>query len=221
MSAVALPQPRILHLSLVVGGDLVDGDSGRLGQVDDLIVPPPFQAPAAIAARSSGSPPPSVTACRPDQVWALDYIFDATADYRPIKILNVTDEHTREALACVAARSINANQTVDILANLVALRERTPQHVRCDNGPELVADTLRDWCRYAGTSPHYIEPGAPWQNPYVESFNGHLRRELLEMESFNTLYEARLLLEDWRHDYNHHRPHQFPRMACSHQPARS
>lgn len=158
--------------------------------------------------RKAARTPGSVTACRPDQVWALDYIFDATADGRPIKILNVTDEYTREALACVAARSINADQTVDILANLVALRERTPQHIRCDNGPELVADTLRDWCRFSGTSPHYIEPGAPWQNPYVESFNGHLRRELLEMESFNTLYEARLLLEDWRHDYNHHRPHQ-------------
>jgi transposase InsO family protein len=152
--------------------------------------------------------PGSVTATQPDQVWALDYVFDATADGRPIKILNITDEHTREALACLAARSINADQTVDVLANLVALRERTPQHIRCDNGPELVADTLRDWCRYAGTSPHYIEPGAPWQNPYVESFNGHLRRELLDLESFNSLYEAQILLEDWRHEYNHHRPHQ-------------
>jgi transposase InsO family protein len=152
--------------------------------------------------------PGSVTATRPDEVWSLDYLFDQTADGRPIKILNITDEHTREALACVAARSINADQTVDVLANLVALRERTPQHIRCDNGPELVADTLRDWCRYAGTSPHYIEPGAPWQNPYVESFNGHLRRELLDLESFNSLYEAQILLEDWRHEYNHHRPHQ-------------
>jgi putative transposase len=83
-----------------------------------------------------------------------------------------------------------------------------PSTCATDNGPELVAETLRDWCRFSGTSPSYIEPGAPWQNPYVESFNGHLRRELLEMESFNTLYEAQLLLEDWRHDYNHHRPHQ-------------
>jgi putative transposase len=158
--------------------------------------------------RKAARTPGSVSATRPDQVWALDYIFDATADGRPIKILNITDEYTREALACVAARSINTDQTVAILESLVETRGQAPAHIRCDNGPELVAETLRDWCRYAGTSPSYIEPGAPWQNPYVESFNGHLRRELLEMESFNSLYEAQILLEDWRHDYNHHRPHQ-------------
>ena len=158
--------------------------------------------------RKSPRTPGAVTACRPDQVWALDYIFDATADGRPIKILNITDEYTREALACHAARSINADQTVDVLESLLETRGRPPTQIRCDNGPELVAETLRDWCRYAGTSPHYIEPGAPWQNPYVESFNGHLRRELLELESFNSLYEAQILLEDWRRQYNHYRPHQ-------------
>jgi putative transposase len=151
--------------------------------------------------------PGAVTACRPDQVWALDYLFDATADGRPIKIPNITDEHTREALACLAARSINAGQTVGVLDNLVQHRQ-APAHIRCDNGPELVAETLRDWCRFSGTSLSYIEPGAPWQNPYVESFNGHLRRELLDLESFNSLYEAQILLEDWRHEYNQHRPHQ-------------
>lgn len=158
--------------------------------------------------RKAARTPGSVTATCPDQVWALDYLFDQTADGRPIKILNITDEHTREALACHAARSINADQTVAVLESLIETRGRAPAHIRCDNGPELVADTLRDWCRYAGTSPHYIEPGAPWQNPYVESFNGHLRRELLELESFNSLYEAQILLDDWRHDYNNHRPHQ-------------
>jgi putative transposase len=162
------------------------------------------------ARRSKKQPrtPGSVTAGHPDQVWALDYLFDATADGRPIKILNVTDEHTREALACLAARSINADQTVEVLANLVALRERTPEQIRCDNGPELVAETLKEWCRFAGVTTNYIEPGAPWQNPYVESFNGHLRRELLDLESFNSLYEAQILLEDWRQEYNQQRPHQ-------------
>ena len=111
--------------------------------------------------RKAPRTPGSVSATRPDQVWALDYIFDATADGRPIKILNITDEHTREALACLAARSINAEQTVGVLESLVETRERAPAHIRCDNGPELVAETLRDWCRYAGTSLSYIEPGAP------------------------------------------------------------
>ena len=80
--------------------------------------------------------------------------------------------------------------------------------IRCDNGPELTAEALRDWCRFRGTAVSYIEPGAPWQNPYIESFNGHLRRELLDLESFNTLYEAQILINDWQQEYNHHRPHQ-------------
>jgi transposase InsO family protein len=122
--------------------------------------------------RKAARTPGSVTATRPDQVWALDYLFDQTADGRPIKILNVTDEYTREALACHAGRSINADETVAVLESLIETRGQAPVHIRCDNGPELVAETLRDWCRYAGTTPHYIEPGAPWQNPYVESFNG-------------------------------------------------
>jgi transposase InsO family protein len=152
--------------------------------------------------------PGSVTATRPDHVWAIDYLFDRTKEGRPIKILNVTDEYTREALACRPARSIGADQTVTILDDLVQARQQAPAHIRCDNGPELVAEALKDWCRLAGITTSYIEPGAPWQNPYVESFNGHLRRELLDLESFNSLLEAQILINDWRHEYNHHRPHQ-------------
>ena len=75
------------------------------------------------------------------------------------------------------------------------------------NGPEFISQAIRDWCRFNNAATGYIEPGAPWQNPFVESFNGHLRRELLDMESFNSLFEAQLLLEDWRLAYNHYRPH--------------
>jgi len=175
----------------------------RLWRDEGLHVPRKTRRP-----KKAPRTPGAVTATHPDQVWALDFLFDATADGRPIKILNITDEYTREALACLAARRISAEQTVSVLESLVETRERAPAYIRCDNGPELVAETLRDWCRYAGTTLSYIEPGAPWQNPYVESFNGHLRRELLELESFNSLYEAQILLEDWRGEYNHHRPHQ-------------
>ena len=152
--------------------------------------------------------PGHVTAASPNQVWALDFLVDQTADGKPIKILTVADEHTREALATQAARRIGADETVDVLEQIVERRGQAPQLIRCDNGPELVAHALRDWCRFAGVSTGYIEPGAPWQNPYIESFNGHLRRELLDLESFNTLYEAQLLIDDWRLEYNHHRPHQ-------------
>jgi len=151
--------------------------------------------------------PNSVVADHPDHVWALDFVFDETADHRPIKILNITDEFTRECVASVPARKINADRVVAILEELVGWRP-PPAYLRCDNGPELVAEGLKDWCRFTGIDTTYIEPGAPWQNAYVESFNGHLRRELLDLESFNTLYEAKVLLEDWRLEYNNYRPHQ-------------
>ena len=152
--------------------------------------------------------PGHVEAVCPNQVWALDFVVDRTADGRPIKILTVTDEHTREALATPAARRITADDTVSTLEQIVQRRGTSPAYIRCDNGPELTAEALKDWCRFTGATTAYIEPGAPWQNPYIESFNGHLRSELLDLESFNTLLEAQLLLDDWRHEYNHHRPHQ-------------
>jgi transposase InsO family protein len=152
--------------------------------------------------------PGHVTAACPNQIWALDFVSDQTADGRPLKILTITDEYTREALATPAARRITADDTVDTLERIVARRGRAPAYIRCDNGPELTAEALKDWCRFTGTTTAYIEPGAPWQNPYIESFNGHLRDELLNLESFNTPLETQILLDDWRHDYNHHRPHQ-------------
>ena len=152
--------------------------------------------------------PGHVAAVCPNQVWALDFVVDRTADGRPIKILTITDEYTREALATPAARRITADDTVEALERVAADRGQIPAYIRCDNGPELTAEALKDWCRFTGATTAYIEPGAPWQNPYIESFNGHLRDELLNLESFNTPLETQILLDDWRHDYNHHRPHQ-------------
>ena len=149
-----------------------------------------------------------LVADHPDQVWAIDFVLDQTADGRPLKILTVTDEHTREALAAPVARRMGADDTVSTLEQIVARRGRAPAMIRCDNGPEFIGQALRDWCRFNDAKPGYIEPGAPWQNPFVESFNGHLRRELLDLESFNTLFEAQLLVDDWRLEYNHYRPHQ-------------
>jgi hypothetical protein len=127
-------------------------------------------------------------------------------DGRILKLLNVVDEHTREALTITVDRRIDADATVAVLDRLVVERGSAPRFLRCDNGPELTANALRDWCRFnqAGTS--YIEPGAPWQNPYVESFGSRLRDELLAVEAFSTLLEARVLVEDWRIEYNTVRP---------------
>lgn len=147
-----------------------------------------------------------LSATAPNQVWAIDYQFDTTSDGRTLKLCNVTDEFTREALAIEVGRSFNADDTIGVLDRLAADRG-APAFIRCDNGPELTSAALRDWCRFnhAGTS--YIDPGAPWQNPYVESFNARLRDELLSCEIFDTLTEARILCEQFRIDYNWNRPH--------------
>jgi putative transposase len=156
---------------------------------------------------TSTCPADRLAAEHPDHVWALDYQFDQTQDGRRLKLLNIVDEHTREALVIKVDRRIDTDATVGVLDQLVADRGRPPRFIRCDNGPELTANALRDWCRFnqAGTS--YIEPGSPWQNPYVESFGGRLRDELLAVEAFNTLLEAQVLVQDWRIEYNTVRPH--------------
>ena len=156
---------------------------------------------------TSTCPADRLAAEHPNHVWALDYQFDQTQDGRRLKLLNVVDEHTREALTIEVDRRIDADATVKVLDRLVVERGRPPLFIRCDNGPELTANALRDWCRFTGTGTSYIEPGSPWQNPYVESFGGRLRDELLAVEAFNTLLEARVLVGDWRIEYNTIRPH--------------
>jgi putative transposase len=155
----------------------------------------------------STMPADRLAAERPDHVWALDYQFDQTTDGRILKLLNVVDEHTREALTITVARRIDADATVTVLERLVAARGAAPRFIRCDNGPELTANALRDWCRFTGAGTSYIEPGSPWQNPYVESFGGRLRDELLAVEACSSLLEAQVLVEDWRIEYNTLRPH--------------
>lgn len=148
-----------------------------------------------------------LAAARPDHVWAIDYQADVTADGRQIRFCNIVDEFTREALATTAARSFTADDTITLLDKVIAETGRTPQHLRMDNGPELTSAALADWCRFGGVSTEFIEPGAPWQNGYNESFNGRFRDELLATEQFNTLLEAQVLAEDWRIEYNTYRPH--------------
>lgn len=177
----------------------------RLWREEGLRVPPQRHKRQRLG--ESTRPAQRLRAERPNQVWALDFQFDQTANGRLLKLLNVVDEHTREALAIVAARSITADATVATLEAVVAERGTVPEYIRCDNGPELTANALRDWCRFTGTGTSYIEPGAPWENPFVESFNGRLRDELLAIEQFDTLLEAQVLIEDWRIEYNTKRPH--------------
>lgn len=144
---------------------------------------------------------------RPDHVWAIDFQWDQTADGHNLKLLHVVDEFTREALAIECHRRIDSDHTVNVLDRLVLERGTAPAFLRCDNGPELTANALRDWCRFTRAGSAYIDPGSPWQNAYVESFGGRVRDELLAVELFSCLTEARVLIEDWRQDYNQRRPH--------------
>jgi putative transposase len=145
-------------------------------------------------------------ATHPNHVWAIDFQFDQTTNFKTLKLLNVTDEFTREALAIEVHRSITADDTVEVLESIVATRG-APEYLRMDNGPELTANALRDWCRFSTSGSVYIEPGSPWENPFIESFNGKLRDELLNVEAFTTLLEAQVLAEDFRVEYNTYRPH--------------
>ncbi|CAA9456516.1 MAG: Mobile element protein [uncultured Rubrobacteraceae bacterium] len=142
----------------------------------------------------------------PDHVWALDYQFDVTATGRIIKLLHVVDEFTRESLTDLVDHSIDADATVAALDKITAQRRRHPSFVRCDNGPELTVNALRDWCRFTGTGTSYIEPGSPWENPWVESYGSRMRDELLAIEQLASLLEAQALVGDWRTGYNTYRP---------------
>jgi transposase InsO family protein len=131
---------------------------------------------------------------------------ERTQDGRAFRILTILDEYTRECLNIKVARRITAQDVIYELGDLF-LERGVPEHIRSDNGPEFTARTIRQWLRDLGVKTLYIEPGSPWENGYIESFNGKLRDELLNVEIFTTLCEAQVLIENWRKDYNQIRPH--------------
>jgi transposase InsO family protein len=143
---------------------------------------------------------------RRDHVWAYDFVSDRTHDGRPFRLLTLVDEFTRECLAIDVARRMNSDDVLERLSWLFATRG-VPDHIRSDNGPEFTAKVVRDWLKRVGVKTLFIEPGSPWENGYVESFNGKLRDELLNGEIFYTLKEAKILIERWRRYYNTVRPH--------------
>ena len=143
---------------------------------------------------------------QPNHVWSYDFVEDRTHDGRKYRVLNVIDEFTREALAMRVDRKLNSTDVIDVLTDLFILRG-PPAYVRSDNGPEFVARAVRAWIEAVGAQTAYIEPGSPWENGYVESFNARFRDELLDGEVFHTLAEARIVIEGWRRDFNAVRPH--------------
>jgi transposase InsO family protein len=141
-----------------------------------------------------------------DHVWSYDFVTARTADGRAFRMLTIIDEYTRECLAILVERCLTCEDVLDQLFNLFILRG-IPEHIRSDNGPEFTAKAVRKWLERLGVKTLFIEPGSPWENGYIESFNGKLRDELLNGEIFTTLIEAKVLISDWRREYNQVRPH--------------
>ena len=138
---------------------------------------------------------------RADHVWSYDFVHYRTYDGRAFRMLNVLDEFTRESLAIRVRRKLSSVDVIDVLTDLFILRG-IPAYIRSDNGPEFVAATVRRWIAAVGARTAFIEPGSPWENGYIESFNARLRDELLNGEIFYTLKEAQVLIESWRRHYN-------------------
>ena len=141
-----------------------------------------------------------------DHVWSYDFVADRTRDGRAIRMLTILDEYSRECLAIDAERHLRSEDVLERLTDLFT-RRGTPDYLRSDNGPEFTAKAVRDWLGRIEVKTLYIEPGSPWENGYVESFHGKLRDELLNGELFDTLHEAKVLIERWRVEYNTRRPH--------------
>jgi len=142
----------------------------------------------------------------PNDVWAYDFLQGRTHDGRSFRMLTLIDEFTRECLSIDVSRQLNSEDVLERLTWLMVTRG-VPNHIRSDNGPEFTAKVVRKWLERVGVRTLFIEPGSPWENGYVESFNGKLADELLEREVFYTLHEAKVLIERWRILYNTIRPH--------------
>ena len=164
----------------------------------------------------------------PNQVWSYDFVEDRTTRGRRVRLLNILDEYTRECLASRIEPSMAGAVVIDTLQQLFRQRGR-PSYLRSDNGPEFVARTVQDWLKATGCQTLYITPGSPWENAYIESFNGKLRDECLNRELFHSGQEARRIVESWRHEYNRYRPHsalgnltpcEFAAQAKQQQPSR-
>jgi len=133
-------------------------------------------------------------------------MMDRTHNGVPFKILNVMDEYTRECLAVRVARRLTSQDVLSVLMNLF-IQRGIPVHKRSDNGSEFTAKKVRSWLSGLEVKPLFIEPGSPWENRYIESFNGKMRDELLNGEIFYSLKEAQIVIEMWRKEYNIIRPH--------------
>lgn len=177
----------------------------RLWRQEGLRVPRKQHKKRRLGSTEAGSQRQRAT--RINEVWCYDFVFDQTEDGRRLKWLPICDEFTRENVALEVERRMEAADVVRVLEAAVAARGCAPKYIRSDNGPEFVAKAVREWIEAKGFETLYIKPGSPWQNAYSESFNSRMRDELLNVESFGSLLEAKVLGKAWRETYNHQRLH--------------
>lgn len=195
---------RVAVLLRDAGWQIGDGRVERLWRREGLKVPPKQPKKGRLWLNDG-----SCIRLRPESrnhVWSYDFVHCRTDDGKAFRTLNILDEFSRECLAIRVKRKLNSTDVIDALTDLFILRG-PPAYVRSDNGPEFVAKDVRAWIEAVGAKTAFIEPGSPWENGYIESFNARLRDELLNRELFYSLREAQIIIESWRKHYNTKRPH--------------
>ena len=178
----------------------------RLWRLEGHRVPPQRKRSGQKAAGAAGNAAWAIPAVGPNDVWSYDFVAARTEDGQALRILNVVDEYTRRCLGARVARNIGARDVAGILEELFE-RHGRPRALRSDNGREFIAETLAGWLSEQGVGQAFIEKGMPQQNAYVERFNGTMRDEVLNGESFRSVLEARVVVSAWVHEYNTLRPH--------------
>ena len=179
----------------------------RVRREEGLQVPPP---PPKVRRQGLSTGLPQ-KALYKNHVWAWDFVADYTQRGGKLRVLTLIDEYTRECHALHADRSLTAADILRVLEERIE-QHGAPEFIRSDNGPEFIAKIIQQWLKDNGIKTIYIEPGCPWQNGYAESFNSRFRRECLDREVIYTLSEGRVVINDWRHYYNHVRPHRSLRL---------
>jgi transposase InsO family protein len=174
----------------------------RLRRAEGLRVPP-TKRKVMRRGVSTGWP---MLATHRGHVWTWDFIADATVRGGALRMLTILDEYTRECHVLRADRALRAEEVLVWLQKAIA-EHGAPEYLRSDNGPEFIAQAVQQWLREHQIKTIYIDPGSPWQNGFVETFHGRFRDECLNREQLWTLTEARVVIEDYRHEYNQRRPH--------------
>jgi putative transposase len=195
---------RVAALLREAGWQVSDGRIERLWKREGLKVPPKQPKRSRLWLNDG-----SCIRLRPEyrnHVWSYDFVHCRTDDGKAFRTLNILEEFSRDCLAIRVKRKLNSTDVIDALTDLFILRG-PPAFVRSDNGPEFVAKDVRGWIEAVGAKTAFIEPGSPWENGYIESFNARFRDELLNREIFYSLREAQVIIEGWRKHYNTKRPH--------------